>query len=134
MSSLQSPTFTSRYTLGPLPGVALATQPLRFLILDAATVDNCSQWFPESAGKLPYARLRAFSSAGAGGRTIFVISPVEAEVLDAYKGLFRHPGTKHWARGSRGKGMDKSYDEMRSWSFIDQHLMVPIVSDPTHGR
>lgn len=134
MSSHQSPTFTSRYTLGPLPAVALATTlPLRFLILDAATVDNCHFWFPHPAGKLAYARLRELSSAGAGRKTILAISPVEVEVLDNFKGNFRQVGTRHWARGSRAKGMDKSYDEMRICSFIDQHFMVPIVSRSTHA-
>lgn len=123
------PPIVPSYTLAPLAGRHQAQEAdPKYIICDASTVDQFRRIFKDPAGGKDYQRLEALSPKGVQ-QIIFVIPPVETEVLDWCKeNTKKKPNTTVFARITRGKGIIKSYNSMRTVSYLDQQMIVSFVS------
>lgn len=122
------PSLIPEYTAGPTPGRVLPNTTPTIVVHDAGMVSECHKIWPIKAHHNQYARYEAFSPKG-GVPTIFTTSHREWEALDWLKnfaGLSTH--TDSWARGTRGKGVVKQYEHMRSVAYLYQAMMVSAVS------
>lgn len=124
------PSLIPRYTAVPEPGrIRQGEEPI-IVIKDAAMIYESHKIFPIKAHNSQYARYQAFSATGTKPvPTIIATSQREIEALDWIK-LFENKdsNTDCLARGLRGKGIVKQYEDMRTLGYIFQHMTVPVVS------